>query len=106
MNYAFARQVVPLDSSRREHPLAIELYPAFAHLRGSDTWRARVRVSYVADRPLAVQRQQVRVPPGSAMPVTLPAPPPGMVLPGGFAPLVRIAADAGDGTVAVRQATR
>jgi hypothetical protein len=102
MNYAFARQVVPLDSARRDSELTIELYPAFAHLRPEPSWPTRLRVAFLAEQPLATDWRQVHVPAESQVSVPLPVAP--LVgLPAGFEPLLRLTADAAGGPVAIWQ---
>src|SRR6185503_11822800 len=89
MNYSLARQIVKVDSLRRGRRLEIELHPAFAHLKAPDSWSARVRVSFVADRPVPVDgRMAVNVPGGASASIAIPPAPPGLTAPDGFQPLL------------------
>jgi hypothetical protein len=106
MNYAFTRQVIKMDSLHRDRRLQVELYPAFAHLKGDAAWSAAVRVVFL---------RHVSIP--------LPVPDPGtmVIAPGGIAeflvpsrddapgavsgthPLVRVTATPAGGVASVRR---
>ena len=107
MNYAFNRQVIKLDSVARDQPLTIELFPAFAHLRGEGRWTAGVRVALLAATPSRLTMPDaasaLTLGPAYSASVKLSAPDPGMTPPEGFQRLVRTTVTPEGGVSSVRQ---
>ena len=106
MNYAFAREVVSLDSLGRGSPVTIELSPAFAHLRPPETWTARVRITCLAAEPvrlLSGSAAVVALDPGATISVPLPGAAPTLAPPQGFRPLLRATAGPPGAVPAARQ---
>ena len=107
MNYAFTRQVIKLDSLRRDRPLQIELFPAFAHLKAESTWSAAVRLAFLRHTPLRLPAPDsvVAVAPGdmASFPVILPDT--AVDFPGGLRPLIRETVVPSEGVPSVRKET-
>src|SRR5207247_2577402 len=47
MNYAVGRHSFEIPPARRDRPITVELFPAFARDGGAHAWRARVRVRFL-----------------------------------------------------------
>jgi len=104
MNYSLARQVVKVDSTRRGRRLDVQLLSAFAHLKAPDTWSARVRISYVADRAVPVAAMPSLTVPGASLTTfALPAAPLGLTVPDGSSRCFALPRSRRTGPPSVRQ---
>jgi hypothetical protein len=103
MNYPFNRQVIKIDSLRRNVPLEIELYPAFAHLRPESSWGADVRIAFLRPAPRrlpARDSSQVTIEPGAT--ITVLAASDTTSVPADFRRLIRVLAVPSGGPPSVR----
>ena len=105
MNYAVGRHSFEIPPARRDRPVTVELFPAFARDGGAHAWRARVRVRFLLRdaRPLG-DGSDVSVVAGGRAVLPL-VRTPELTLPEGFAPLIelRVHPPQGAGADAVRR---
>lgn len=103
MNYAKARETFDVPAPLAGHPVAVELFPAFARPDSAPPWVASLRIRFFTDsleaagpvHPLDVVAGGRGVLPAVSVPV--------MALPDGFAPLIewRLSPAGGEGTMAL-----
>ena len=103
MNYALGRHSFDVPSALKDHPITIELFPAFARDDGAHPWRTTVRVRFLLreGRPFGTGADVSVVAGGRT--VLPPQRPPELTLPPGFAPLVERRVHPAVGVDAVRR---
>ena len=103
MNYAEGRQRIALRKGMAGQPWTIDLFPAFARVGVSRSWRATVRVRFLLHPPRpAGGSSDLSVVPGGRAVLRLAAPPPSVLaVPQGFEPLLEVTAAPVGGSSAV-----
>jgi subtilisin family serine protease len=109
LEYPLGRRSMALDSVARNGPLALGLLPGFARSTGDAAWRARIRVVFLRESPMALEALgmgkvgSVALPPKATAGVQFSPVPLEAEVPPGYAPLVAVVATPPHGPVAVRQ---
>jgi subtilisin family serine protease len=109
LDYPFGRLTLELDSTRQGTSLIVELYPAFAHVRPAETWRADVQITYLGTERVPLPplgygaAATVEVTPGRALGLQFAPVPPEVEVPEGFVPFVEVTAEPTVGPAATRR---
>lgn len=108
LHYARGRQEVHLGRDRPAE-VVVELFPGYAHLRPTGTWRARVRVAFHIGDPIELAARGSRggnlvLSPDESRTVEVGPPANPFAIPAEYAYLLEVAVADEDGGVAVRRA--
>ena len=90
LNYASGRHRITIYPGLRRRPIALEMFPAFAHADGGHPWRATVRFRFLLAREQSAgDGRDLSVVAGGRMRIDLPSLP-ALTLPEGFMPFVEV----------------